>query len=657
MIPELGQFALIIALCLSLVQAFFPLAGAWTGNRTWARLAWPAVSGQTVFVLLSFCCLVWSFIENDFSVLYVASHSNSALPLLYRISATWGAHEGSMLLWIVFLAGWSIAVAALSRKLPEMFTARVIGVLGLISFGFLLFTLETSNPFERLIPAAMDGRDLNPLLQDPGLAIHPPMLYMGYVGFAVAFAFAIAAMLEGKMDAAWSRWVRPWTTVSWCFLTLGIALGSWWAYYELGWGGWWFWDPVENASFMPWLAGTALIHSLAVTEKRGLFKSWTLLLAITAFSLSLLGTFLVRSGVLVSVHAFATDPERGKFILAFLAVVIGSALGLYAWRAPLLKSDEGFGKVSRETFLLANNLLLVVALLVVLLGTLFPLFMDAIGGGKYSVGPQYFAAVFVIPTLPLVFLLGLGMHSIWRRDNLSRITRRLRVPMLLAVVAGVALPWMIYGTPSVLTVVAVIAGLWVIGASLYGPVTGLLDKTQKVRITRSQWGMIVAHVGVGVFILGVTITEAYSVHRDQSLRLGDSVDVSGYTVTFESINKKVSGPNYQAKQATMAVSRDGKSLMTLYPEKRTYRVQRNPMTEAGIDARLHRDLYLALGDELGDNAWSVRFQYKPLVRFIWLGCIIMALGGLIAVSDKRYRVAVEKTVKEGGREALAGGTS
>ncbi len=417
MIPELGQFALIIALCLSLVQAFFPLAGAWKGNRTWVRLAWPAVNTQALFVLLSFACLVWSFIQNDFSVLYVASHSNSALPLLYRISATWGAHEGSMLLWILMLAGWSVAVAALSKNLPELFAARVLGVLGLISFGFLLFTLETSNPFDRLIPAAMDGRDLNPLLQDPGLAIHPPMLYMGYVGFAVAFAFAITAMLEGKMDAAWSRWVRPWTTVSWCFLTLGIALGSWWAYYELGWGGWWFWDPVENASFMPWLAGTALIHSLAVTEKRGLFKSWTLLLAISAFSLSLLGAFLVRSGVLVSVHAFATDPERGKFILAFLVIVIGSALGMYAWRAPLLKSDEGFGKVSRETFLLANNVLLVIALLVVLLGTLFPLFMDAIGGGKYSVGPQYFAAVFVIPTLPLILLLGLGMHSMWRRDN------------------------------------------------------------------------------------------------------------------------------------------------------------------------------------------------------------------------------------------------
>jgi len=654
MIPELGQFALIIALCLSLVQAFFPLAGAWTGNRTWVRLAWPAVSGQTVFVFLSFACLMWSFIQNDFSVLYVASNSNSALPVIYRISATWGAHEGSMLLWIVILAAWSVAVAALSKNLPELFAARVLGVLGLISFGFLLFTLETSNPFERLIPAAIDGRDLNPLLQDPGLAIHPPMLYVGYVGFAVAFAFAIAAMLEGKMDAAWARWARPWTTVAWCFLTVGIALGSWWAYYELGWGGWWFWDPVENASFMPWLAGTALIHSLAVTEKRGLFKSWTLLLAITAFSLSLLGTFLVRSGVLVSVHAFATDPERGRFILAFLVTVIGSALALYAWRAPLLKSDEGFGKVSRETFLLANNVLLVIAMLVVLLGTLFPLFMDAIGGGKYSVGPQYFAAVFVIPTIPLVLLLGLGMHSIWRRDNLSRISKRLRVPMVIAVVLGIILPWMIYGTPSIMTVVAIIAALWVIGSSLFVPVIGLLDKTQKVRITRSQWGMILAHIGVGVFILGVTVTEAYSVHRDQALRLGDSVDVAGYTVTFESV-KPVSGPNYQATQATMEVSRDGKSLMTLHPEKRTYRVQRNPMTEAGIDARLHRDLYLALGDPLGNDSWSVRFQYKPLVRFIWLGCIIMALGGLIAVSDKRYRVVVTKTVKEGGREALAGG--
>jgi cytochrome c-type biogenesis protein CcmF len=656
MIPELGQFALIIALCLSLVQAVFPLVGATTGNRTWVRLAWPAVSGQTVFVFLSFACLVASFLQNDFSVAYVANNSNSALPDIYRVSATWGAHEGSMLLWILILAVWSISVAALSKHLPELFAARVIAVLGLISFGLLLFTLLTSNPFDRLIPAAMDGRDLNPLLQDPGLAIHPPMLYMGYVGFSVAFAFAIAAMLEGKMDAAWSRWARPWTTVAWCFLTVGIALGSWWAYYELGWGGWWFWDPVENASFMPWLAGTALIHSLAVTEKRGLFKSWTLLLAITAFSLSLLGTFLVRSGVLVSVHAFATDPERGRFILAFLVTVIGSALALYAWRAPLLKSNEGFGKVSRETFLLANNLLLVVAMLVVLLGTLFPLFIDAIGGGKYSVGPQYFAAVFVIPTLPLIMLLGLGMHSIWRRDSLSRIVKRMRLPMAIAVIAGIALPWMVYGRPSVLTAVAFTGGLWVIGASLYTPIMGLVDKTQRVRMTRSQWGMILAHVGVGVFILGVTGTEAYSVHRDQALRLGESIDVGRYSVTFDSI-KNIQGPNYQATQAEMSVSENGKPLTILRPEKRTYRVQRNPMTESGIDARLHRDLYIALGDPLGADSWSVRFQYKPLVRLIWLGCLIMALGGLVAVSDKRYRVAAREKVPEAGGEALARGKS
>jgi cytochrome c-type biogenesis protein CcmF len=656
MIPELGQFALIIALCLSLVQAVIPLAGSRTGNRTWVRLAWPAVSGQAVFVFLSFGCLVWSFLQNDFSVAYVANNSNSALPDIYRVSATWGAHEGSMLLWIVILAIWSISVAALSKHLPEMFAGRVLGVLGLISFGLLLFTLMTSNPFDRLIPAAMDGRDLNPLLQDPGLAIHPPMLYMGYVGFSVAFAFAIAAMLEGKMDAAWSRWARPWTTVAWCFLTVGIALGSWWAYYELGWGGWWFWDPVENASFMPWLAGTALMHSLAVTEKRGLFKSWTLLLAITAFSLSLLGTFLVRSGVLVSVHAFATDPERGRFILAFLVTVIGSALGLYAWRAPLLKSDEGFGKVSRETFLLANNLLLVIAMLVVLLGTLFPLFIDAIGGGKYSVGPQYFAAVFVIPTLPMVFLLGLGMHSIWRRDDISRIVKRMRIPMVLAVIIGVGLPWIVYGTPSLLTAVAFTGGIWVIGASLYTPVMGLLDKTQKIRMTRSQWGMTVAHVGLGIFILGVTATEAYSVHRDQALRIGESIEVGRYSITFDSI-KNVQGPNYQATQAEMSVTQDGKPLSILRPEKRTYRVQRNPMTESGIDARLHRDLYIALGDPLGVDSWSVRFQYKPLVRFIWLGCLIMALGGMVSVSDKRYRVAARKEVEDAGSEVLARGNS
>ena len=656
MIPELGQFALIIALILSVVQGVVPLVGAQTGNRAWVRLAWPAVSAQALFVFISFGCLVWSFLQNDFSVAYVANNSNSALPTLYRVSATWGAHEGSMLLWVVMLAFWGVAVAARSKHLPEMFASRVIAVLGLISFGFMLFTLITSNPFDRLIPAAFDGRDLNPLLQDPALAIHPPMLYMGYVGFAVAFSFAIAAMLEGKMDASWSRWARPWTTIAWVFLTLGIALGSWWAYYELGWGGWWFWDPVENASFMPWLAGTALIHSLAVTEKRGLFKSWTLLLAISAFSLSLLGTFLVRSGVLVSVHAFATDPERGRFILAFLVTVIGGALGLYAWRAPLLKSDEGFGKVSRETFLLGNNVLLIIATLVVLIGTLFPLFMDALGGGKYSVGPQYFAAVFVIPTIPLVLLMGFGMHSIWRRDNFSRIARRLRVPLIASIVLGVALPWMLYGQPSVMTAIGFIAGLWVIGTALFDPIGSLFDKSRKLRVTRGQLGMIVAHFGIGIFILGVTATESYSIHRDQALRVGESMEVSGYKVTFESL-KPATGPNYTATEASFVITRGGEHIVSLNPQKRTYRVQRNPMTEAGIDGSLARDLYVALGEPLGAGAWSMRFQYKPLVRLIWLGCIFMGLGGLIAITDKRYRVVVKKDGKASGREALAGGTN
>jgi len=653
-IPELGQFALVIAFCLAIAQAVFPLTGAYVGNRTWARLAWPAVAGQAVFVSLAFACLVWSFMQNDFSVAYVAQNSNSALPDIYRVAATWGAHEGSLLLWIVALAFWSLAVAALSKKLPEMFAARVIGVLGLVSVGFLLFTLATSNPFDRLIPAAMEGRDLNPLLQDPALAIHPPMLYMGYVGFSVAFAFAIAAMLEGKMDASWSRWARPWTTVAWVFLTLGIALGSWWAYYELGWGGWWFWDPVENASFMPWLTGTALIHSLAVTEKRGLFKSWTLLLAISAFSLSLLGTFLVRSGVLVSVHAFATDPRRGIFILMFLAAVIGGALALYAYRAPKLKSDAGFSPVSRETFLLANNVLLVVATLVVLLGTLFPLFMDALGQGKYSVGPQYFSAVFIIPTIPMVLLLGLGMHAIWRKDTLARIALRMRYLIAASIILGIAVPWFFYGTPSLLTSLGAIAAFWVLGSSLYDPVMSWIGKGPK-KLARSQWGMIVAHLGLGTFILGVTVTSAYSIERDQALAMGELVDLKGYQLQFKDL-EQVEGPNYTATQATVDISRDGEHVTTLSPQKRTYLVQRNPMTESAIDAGLTRDLYLALGEPVGGGSWSMRFQYKPLIRLIWLGCIIMAIGGLIAVSDPRYRLArqpSEAPVK--GKEALAGG--
>ena len=637
MIPELGQFALVIALCLALVQGVMPLAGAQTRNRVWMALGKPAAAGQFVFVLLSFLVLTWAFIQNDFSVTYVASNSNSALPLLYRISAVWGAHEGSLLLWILVLNIWSISAIIGGRHLPQLFNARVIGVLGLVSVGFLAFILFTSNPFDRLIPAAMDGRDLNPLLQDPALAIHPPMLYFGYVGFAVPFAFAIAVLLEGRQGTDWARWAKPWATMSWVCLTLGIALGSWWAYYELGWGGWWFWDPVENASFMPWLMGTALIHSLTATEKRGLFKSWTLLLAISAFSLSLLGTFLVRSGVLVSVHAFASDPERGLFILIFLCVVVGAALTLYAWRAPRMTSDAGFAAFSRESFLLANNILLVIATFVVLIGTLFPLVMDALGQGKYSVGPQYFAAVFIIPTLPMALLLGIGMHTAWKRDKWNRVSRHVRIGAALALVLAIAIPLLAWDGGGVLSAIGIFAALWVMVAALVDPLA-YLRKGQMRRMPLALWGMSIAHFGLGVFILGAVVTETYSIERDQALSVGESTSVGQFEFRFDDL-RQVEGPNYTAVEGVISIFDDGEEIAVLYPQKRVYRVQQSPMTESGIDARLGRDLYVALGDPLGGNAWSLRVQYKPLVRLIWLGCIIMSIGGLVAVGDRRYRIA------------------
>ncbi|MBA3563343.1 MAG: heme lyase CcmF/NrfE family subunit [Gammaproteobacteria bacterium] len=636
MLPELGHFALILALCLALAQAVLPLAGAHTGRAEWMAVARPAAAGQFVFVMIAFAVLAQAFLANDFSVLYVASNSNSALPPAYRFAAVWGAHEGSLLLWIAVLAAWTLAVAALSRHLPASFAARVLGVLGLISAGFMLFTLFTSNPFERLIPAAIDGRDLNPVLQDPALVIHPPMLYTGYVGFSVAFAFAIAAMLEGRLDSAWARWTRPWTTVAWLFLTIGIALGSWWAYYELGWGGWWFWDPVENASFMPWLVGTALIHSLAVTEARGLFKSWTLLLAIAAFSLSLLGTFLVRSGVLVSVHAFANDPTRGFAILMFLAIVVGGALALYAWRAPQLNSGAGFKPLSRETFLLANNVLLVVAAGLILLGTLYPLFLDALELGKISVGPPYFASVFLIPTVPLVLLLGVGMHMAWKRDRAAKLMQRLRPVFFAALALAVLLPLAVYRGGDVLTFVGVFAAFWVMLSSVLVPVAR--RRAGRRALPRHVLGMSLAHFGVGVFILGVTVTSTFSVEMDRGARPGETLSVAGYDFLFRG-TRNVEGPNFSAVEAEIAVSRDGEPVTVLHPQKRVYRVQTSPMTEAGIDAGWSRDLYAALGDPLGEGAWSMRLQYKPLVRLIWLGALIMALGGGLAATDRRYRAA------------------
>jgi cytochrome c-type biogenesis protein CcmF len=633
MVIELGLFALIIAVLLSIAQAWFGLAGAQLDNRRWMAAARPAVTGQWVFVALSFAVLCWAFYKNDFSVQYVANNSNSELPTFYRFAAVWGAHEGSLLLWALALSTWSVLVVPFSRNLPETFAARVIGVLGVVSVGFQLFILLTSSPFERLVPAALDGRDLNPLLQDPALAIHPPMLYIGYVGFSVAFAFAVACLLEGKLDEKWARWARPWTTVSWMFLTIGIALGSWWAYYELGWGGWWFWDPVENASFMPWLVGTALIHSLAVTEKRGLFKSWTLLLAITAFSLSLLGTFLVRSGVLVSVHAFASDPSRGLFILAFLGVCVGGSLALYAWRGPALRAKGGFDTLSRETFLLTNNLLLLVATALILIGTLYPLFLDALNMGKISVGPPYFNVVFLIPTIPLLFLMAIGMHSVWKKSNLDDIKRPLAILFAVSLAIGLIVPPVIYGAFHLTTVVGLTAGTWVILSSLYEPFQRIRKRQS---LSRSVVGMTLAHIGVGVFAIGVTVTQTYRIEKDIALKPGETIELQGYTFQFNS-TRPVKGPNFDAIESEVTITRDGKLVATLHPQKRVYRVQRSPMTEAGIHVKWSRDLFVAMGEDLGQGAWSMRIQYKPMVRYIWLGALIMALGGIVAVTDRRYR--------------------
>jgi len=644
MIPELGQLCLVIALCISIAQAFFPLVGAHRSNRAWTAVAMPAAAGQFVFVALAFAFLAYSFITNDFSVLIVASHSNSQLPLMYRFAAVWGGHEGSLVLWILLLSIWTIAVAVSSRRLPEYLSARIVGVMGFISAGLILYIVMASNPFLRLSPVPIDGNDLNPLLQDPAMAIHPPMLYTGYVGFSVAFAFAIAAMLAGRIDQQWARWARPWTTAAWMFLTVGIALGSWWAYYELGWGGWWFWDPVENASFMPWLIGTALIHSLAVTEKRGLFKSSTLLLAIGAFSLSLLGTFLVRSGVLVSVHAFASDPTRGVFILTLLAVVIGGALGLYAWRAPRLDRSVGFKPFSRETFLLINTILLSIATGLILLGTIYPLIVDAMNLGKISVGKPYFETIFLLPMLPLVIAAGVGMHAAWRSADGAGLLRRLRWLAVVAILIGIGFPLVAYGSNNVLTAVGMAAGVWLVLSSCRDPIARLLGKGP--RITQSMIAMQLAHIGVGLFVIGVTATSSFSIETDQRIVAGETVTVADYTIRMGEVSQ-VEGPNYTALRAEMEVTRAGKPVAILYPEKRLYRVQQSPMTEADIDDTWGRHLFIALGDQLGQNAWSVRIQYKPLIRLIWFGAFVMALGGLIGVTDARYRVKKVATEIDG----------
>ena len=644
MIPEIGHFALIVALLLATTQATLPIIGASIGNAQWVGLARPVAQGQFVFIVLAFVCLVYSFVTSDFSVAYVANHSNTALPLQYRIAGVWGGHEGSLLLWVTMLSIWTLAVTLFSRKLPEDMVARVIGVLGLISIGFLLFMLLTSNPFERMLPAAPEGRDLNPLLQDPGLVIHPPMLYMGYVGFSVAFAFAISALISGKLDAAWARWSRPWTIVAWTFLTVGIALGSWWAYYELGWGGWWFWDPVENASFMPWLVGTALIHSLAVTEKRGSFKNWTVLLAIIAFSLSLLGTFLVRSGVLTSVHAFATDPARGLYILAFLIIVVGSSLILYAIRAPQVGGGGGFALVSRESMLLVNNVMLVVASATVLLGTLYPLLIDALGLGKVSVGPPYFQPIFVLLMVPMIFLMGIGPIARWKQASLTDMALRLRWVLAAAVAMSVLLPllideWTLY------TGVGFFMAFWIFFTVGYGFFqrfrrNNSLQRPWLTGMTRSFYGMQLAHFGVAVFITGVTMVKAYEVEKDVRMGIGDTTTIGSYTFRFDGIDD-IQGPNYRAARGYIQVIRNGEDYLLMHPEKRTYNVQTMPMTEAAINTGLFRDLYVSLGEPVSGGAWSVRIYYKPFVVWIWGGCLLMAFGGITAVSDRRYRLRVK----------------
>jgi cytochrome c-type biogenesis protein CcmF len=633
MIPELGQFALILAMVLAGAQAFFGIVGAARGDVRWQAAVRPAVAGQFVLISTAIGALVHAFVTFDFSVLYVASNSNSALPTFYRVAALWGAHEGSLLLWAWILAAWTLAVAIASRNLPVSFASRVMGVLGLVSFGFLLFTVATSNPFERIFPVPADGRDLNPVLQDPALAIHPPLLYTGYVGFAVAFAFACGAMLEGKLDQTWARWTRPWTTMAWSFLSVGIALGSWWAYYELGWGGYWFWDPVENASFMPWLVGTALIHSLAATEKRGVFKSWTLLLAILAFSLSLLGTFLVRSGVLTSVHSFAADPTRGLFILGFLIIVIGGALTLYAWRAPLLRSPAGFEPTAREAFLLYNNIFLVVAAAMVLVGTLAPLIADFLRMQPISVGSPYFDVLFPILMLPLVALVAIGIHSSWKRGQLGNARLRIVLGFGAALLLGLAMVYLGYGPGKWLTPFGVVLGIWIILSSLFDPIDRL---RRRLTLPRAIVGMTLAHMGLGVCVLAISTVESYTVERDATIAPGETLALGRYAYRFDSI-KDMEGPNYDGVRAEVTVLRDGAPVAVLHPERRNYWVQRSQLTEAGIASRWNTDMFVAVREYAGEGRWQVRVQMRPLIDWVWLAAGLMALGGVLAATDRRYR--------------------
>lgn len=655
MIPEFGQLALILALLLACCLTVIPLAGTYNGKLVWMSSCRPLTLGVFVFVAIAFGFLAWSFYIDDFSVVYVANNSNSLLPPEYKISAVWGGHEGSLLLWVLILAGWTLAVSVFSRDLPLDVLARVLSVMGFVAVGFLLFLIFTSNPFERFLPnIPQDGGDLNPLLQDPGLIIHPPMLYMGYVGFSVVFAFAIAALLSGRLDSAWARWSRPWTNLAWAFLTIGIALGSWWAYYELGWGGWWFWDPVENASFMPWLVGTALIHSLIMTEKRGVFKNWTLLLAIFTFSLSLLGTFLVRSGVLTSVHAFASDPTRGVFILAFLAVVVGGSLTLFALRAPVLKSTSGFGLLSREAFLLVNSILFVVTCAFVLLGTIYPLITEALNIGKISVGEPYFNFFFVKLMIPVALCIGLGCMLNWRKTRFEKIQKWQLYPLFISIWLGSFIPGTIDGEYSIAAAITIALGSWVVFASI-SDVCRKCQNTESIfyglrRLPRSYYGMIIAHIGFGISLLGVSLNTIYSDQRDVRLTIGQPLVAAGYEYELADVTHQ-RGPNYVADRGTMIVRKNNKVVVELHPEKRRYFSGGNMMTEAAIDAGLFRDIYVSLGEKLDNNDWAVRIHYKPVVRWIWLGAIFMALGGAIAVFDKRYKLSQKKQTKTNAESA------
>ena len=635
MLPEVGHFAMVIALVLAMIMSLVPMVGAQRSNVQWMMLARPLAAGLFVFVSIAFFLLVNAFVTDDFSVMVVAQHSNLLLPELYKVAALWGGHEGSLLLWIYLLAMWTLMVAIFSRQLPLDMVARVLSVMGMISVGFLAFSLITSSPFERILPnIPADGKDLNPLLQDFGMAIHPPLLYCGYVGFSVAFAFAIAALTSGQLDAAWARWSRPWTNVAWIFMTVGIALGSWWAYYELGWGGWWFWDPVENASFMPWLVGTALIHSLAVTEKRGTFRNWTVLLAIFAFSLSLLGTFLVRSGVITSVHSFAADPSRGIFILVILAIAVGGSLTLYAFRASNVASFSRFALYSRETALLLCNIILVVAATTVLLGTLYPLLVDALGYGKISVGPPYFNAVFV-PIMSLLFIImGIGPLIRWKKAKKGELRKQLPKLSLFSLAFGLLFPVIYGGEFDALVALGMTLATWV----FLVVVKELLNQYKlRTTVSLSQWGMTVAHAGIAVTIVGVTLVSSYESETNVKMALNEKVEISGYHIEFKG-TKHVEGPNYSAEQGQINIYHGDDFIALLKPERRAYRVQSMGMTEAGIDGGLFRDIYVALGDPLDDGAWAIRVHYKPFVRWIWLGALFMALGGILAMMDKRYRL-------------------